>query len=152
MLMPRQGVGIRVMRLVLLCRTGLVVEGAQAFLRLQAVHDFQLTSLRSCVVRHRVLPRRGWMPVPDRWVQIIRGPRPCAERWPKFVRSASTPTQPFREQAPVGLWRQNEKPRASVPPDVAAAKQRVGGLEAAVAALAAVGTVDGPEVQFLKEL
>ena len=32
--------GIRVMRLVLLCRTGLVVEGAEALLRLQAVHDF----------------------------------------------------------------------------------------------------------------
>ena len=67
------------------------------------------------------------------------------------ARSASTPTQPFREQAPVGRWRQNENPRASVPPDVAAAKQRVGGLEAAGAALSAVGTVDGPEVQFLKE-
>ena len=42
---------------------------------------------------------------------------------------------------------------ASVPPEVAiaAAKKRVGGLDAAVAALAAVGTIDGPEVQFLKE-
>ena len=34
---------------------------------------------------------------------------------------------------------------------MAAAKQRVGGLEAAVAALASVGTVDGPGVQVLKE-
>ena len=89
------------------------------------------------------------MPVPDGWVQIIRGPRPPAERWPKIVRA-----EPALLRSHFGSrhqWRQNEKPPASVPPDVAAAKQRVGGLEAAVAALAAVGTVDGPEVHFLKE-
>ena len=103
------------------------------------------------------MPRRGWVTAPDGWVQIIRGPRPPAERWPKSVRAASAgaskPWQQVQGQAPVGRWRQSEKPRSSVPPEVtmAAAKKRVGGLEAAVAALAAVGTVDGPEVQVLKE-
>ena len=58
-----------------------------------------------------------------------------------------------RGQTVPGRWRQPLKPRGSVPPDVAieVAKQSVSGLEGALAALAAVGTVDGPEVQFLKE-
>ena len=98
------------------------------------------------------MPRRGWVTAPDGWVQIIRGPRPPSQLWPKTVRvasaGASKPRQQIQGQAPVGRWRQSEKPRSSVPPEVsmAAAQKRVGGLEA-VAALAAVGTVDGPEVQ-----
>ena len=52
----------------------------------------------------------------------------------------------------MGRWQQSEKPRSSVPEvAIAAAKKRVGGLEAAVAALAAVGTVYGSEVQVLRE-
>ena len=107
--------------------------------------------------RRRVMPRRGWVTAPDGWVQIIRGPRPPSVRWPKTVCTASAgaskPWQQIQGQAPVGRWRQSEKPRSSVPPEVsiAAAQKRVGGLEAAVTALAAVGTVDGPEVQVLKQ-
>ena len=60
------------------------------------------------LVRRRVMPRRGWMPAPDGWVQIIRGPRPPAERWPKIVRVASTgapkPWQQIQVQAFVGRW------------------------------------------------
>ena len=114
--------------------------------------------LHFCILtRRRVMPRRGWVTAPDGWVQIIRGPRPPSERWPKTVRvasaGASKPRQQIQGQAPVGRWRQSEKPRSSVPPEVsmAAAQKRVGGLEAAVAVLAAVGTVDGPEVQVLKQ-
>ena len=92
------------------------------------------------------------MTAPHRWVQIICGPRPPAERW-KLMRAASAgaskPWQQVQRQAPVGRWR-SEKPRSSVPPEVMIAAKRVGGLEAAVAALAAVGTVDGPEVQVLE--
>ena len=67
--------------------------------------------------RRRVMPRRGWVPALDGWVQIIRGPRPPAERWPKIVRAASAgapkPWQQIQEQAPVGRWRQSEKPRST---------------------------------------
>ena len=92
--------------------------------------------------------RRGWLPAPDGWVQIVRGPRPPSERWPKARRTSTVSqnlSQVPRGQTVPGRWRQ--------PLDVAveAAKQRVSGLEGALAALAAVGTVDGPEVQFLKE-
>ena len=90
------------------------------------------------LVRRRIMPRRGWVTAPDGWVQIIRGPHPPAERWPKLVRAASAgaskPWQQVQGQAPVGRWRQSEKPRSSVPPEVtiAAAKKRVGGLESTV--------------------
>ena len=51
--------------------------------------------------------------------------------------------------APTGRWRQR-KMRSSMAPQVAeeAAKKKVGGIEAALAALAAVGTI-GPEVSML---
>ena len=66
----------------------------------------------------RVL-RRGWVTTRDGWVQIIRGPRPPAERWPQSVRAASAgaskPWQQVQGQASVGRWRQSEKPRSSVP-------------------------------------
>ena len=49
----------------------------------------------------------------------------------------------------------SDSPRTSpiVPPEVAAqaARKRVEGIEVALGALAAVGTVDGPEVQMLKD-
>ena len=56
------------------------------------------------------------------------------------------------ELARAGRWRQPPGGRVSVPPEVAAqaARKRVEGIEAALGALAAVGTVDGPEVQMLK--
>ena len=33
-------------------------------------------------VRRRTMPRRGWLPAPDGWVQIIRGPRLPSMKWP----------------------------------------------------------------------
>ena len=32
------------------------------------------------------MPRKGWSTAPDSWVQIIRGPRPPSESWPKVGR------------------------------------------------------------------
>ena len=64
------------------------------------------------------------------------------------------PSHAVRVQGvPQGGWRQSQKPRASVIPEVAteAAKKKVSGLEAALAALAVVGATDGPEVQALRE-
>ena len=50
------------------------------------------------------------MPAPDGRIQIIRGPRPPAERWPKVARTVSAaqpkPLQSPREQvAPSDRWR-----------------------------------------------
>ena len=39
-------------------------------------------------VRRRIMPRTGWpsVPVPDGWLQVIRGPRPKSEQWPQQSR------------------------------------------------------------------
>ena len=100
------------------------------------------------------MPRRGWSTAPDGWVQIIRGPRPPSESWPKVGRNSvdlhpkSNEVRSFK-----GRWRRPQQFRASPPPEVVveAAKKRVDGIEAALGALAAVGTTDGPEVQVLKD-
>ena len=38
-----------------------------------------------CIFASRLMGRRGWsaMPIPDGWVEVIRGPRPKAENWPR---------------------------------------------------------------------
>ena len=99
--------------------------------------------------RRRSMPRRGWLPASDGWVQILRGPRPPSENWP--MRCAPPPRAPIEARSRAGRWRQPQG--VSVPPEVAmqVARKRVEGIEAALGALAAVGTVDGPEVQMLKE-
>ena len=81
----------------------------------------------------------------------LRGPRPPSENWPR--RSAPPTRPPIEARTRAGRWRQPPGGRVSVPPEVAAqaARKRVEGTEAALGALAAVGTVDGPEVQMLKE-
>ena len=90
------------------------------------------------------------MDVPSGWIQVLRGPRPKAERWP----NAKPPIQGGREkvqsQVP-GRWRQE---RVRINPEVLRenAKRRVVGLEAAVAAMIANGIDEqSPEVATLKE-
>ena len=85
------------------------------------------------------------MDVPSGWIQVMRGPRPKAERWP----NAKPPIQGGREkvqsQAP-GRWRQE---RVRINPEVLRenAKRQVVGLEAAVAAMIANGIDEqSPEV------
>ena len=38
------------------------------------------------------MPRRGWLPAPDGWVQIIREPRPLSVKWPAASAGQSTCT------------------------------------------------------------
>ena len=100
------------------------------------------------------MPRKGWSTAPDGWVQIICGPRPPSESWPKVGRvSADLHPKLNQVRSFEGRWRRPLQSQASPPPEVVveAAKKRVDGIEAALGALAAVGTTDGPEVQVLKD-
>ena len=95
------------------------------------------------------------MPAPDGWVQVVRQPHLLVEHWPRVGRNESAvhtlPSHAGRGQiAPTGRWRQR-KMRSSMSLQVAeeAAKKKVGGIEAALAALVAVGTREGLEVSML---
>ena len=110
--------------------------------------------LSSVRVRCITMERRGRMPAPDGWVQVVREQHRPAEHWPRVGRNESAvhpmPSHAGRGQiAPTGRWHQR-KMRSSMSPQVVeeAAKKKVGGIEAALAALAAVGTT-GPEVSML---
>ena len=76
--------------------------------------------------------------------------RELAQSWPQFSRHSS---QVNEVRSFEGRWRRPQQFRASALPEVVveAAKKRVDGIEAALGALAAVGTIDGPEVQVLKD-
>ena len=83
----------------------------------------------------REMPRRGWSTAPDGWVQIIRGPRPLSESWPKVGRnSADLHPKSNEVRSFEGRWRRPQQFRASPPPEVVveAAKKRVDGIEAAL--------------------
>ena len=95
------------------------------------------------------------MPAPDGWVHDVREPHPPAERWPSVGRNESAvylmPSHSGRGQiAPTSRWCQRTM-RFGMSPEVAeeAAKTKVGGIEAALEALAAVRTTEGPEVSLL---
>ena len=101
------------------------------------------------LVRRRTMPRRGWTsyPTPSGWYEVIRGPRPKSVQWPKSsVRTAQVQQPPTK---PVRFLPQ----RVSQTPEQRSevAKQKVSGIEAALAALAAAGSTEGPEVTMLKE-
>ena len=90
---------------------------------------------------------------PSGWVQVLRGPRPRAEKWPSAAQKRSSTEIP--NSKPVGRWRQPgvqppEAARERGPdPDTALqeARRRVASLEAA---LQAMGDFQGPEVDVLK--
>ena len=60
-----------------------------------------------CVSVSRAMVRKGWssLDVPSGWVQIIRGPRPPSQRWPKS--SEQKPT--------IGRWQNHQNQEAKVP-------------------------------------
>ena len=104
-----------------------------------------------CVLVRRVMPRRGWVPTPDGWVQFIRGPRPPAERWPESMRAASTgASKPQVQGQAMGRGRQSENP----PIQTCLPKSRLRlrrSLKAAVTTLAAVGTGRSRSASFVRE-
>ena len=104
--------------------------------------------------RRRTMPRRGWLPAPDGWVQIIRGPRPPSAKWPVATATRQS-SNTVKKQGDVGgaqrpqargRWRQ---PPARVSPRVLAKprRKRVAQLEGALKASDATG----PEVTMIQE-
>ena len=111
------------------------------------------------------MPRRGWqaIEVPSGWYEVIRGPRPPSQKWPRASPHQSAQSrQPLSGSGPPvrqgGRWGQRrgigrvgqpgQPNRAPSPPKVAisAARQRVVQLETALAALGDTG----PEVTMLQ--
>ena len=93
------------------------------------------------------------MDVPSGWVQFIRGPRPKSVQWPKSsgrnpsavqIQQPRGPPKPA-QSPPERSVRQSPEQRSEV------VKQKVSGIEAALAALAAAGSTEGPEVKALQE-
>ena len=65
----------------------------------RVVRQFVFGSVFVTLVRRRVMPCRGWMPVPEGGgggVQIIRGPRPLAGRWSRGTQMVSGSEVPIR--------------------------------------------------------
>ena len=113
--------------------------------------------------------RRGWsvMEVPDGWVQVLRGPRPPAVRWPKAekVSKESSAVQQRERQSgpkwggrpvpvqqssggPSGRWRVGSEPQRVSPDAVRqAARDRVAKLQQALEVL---GDISGAEVDGLR--
>ena len=92
------------------------------------------------------MPRGGWKsaPVLDGWVQIVRGPRPKSDKWPKVGQQAVRPGNSKRSQSAAGdstkqksAWDVPLLQAPSRPPDrvSAEATEEVHRLEAALSAL-----------------
>ena len=101
------------------------------------------------------MSRKGWstLEVPDGWLQVIRGPRPPAVRWPKAPRGRGQdrPQNLNKKEANKG----SSQPQAPVPevrrrpPQVSpAAQERVVRLQTAVDAL---GDDNSPEAKMLRD-
>ena len=121
------------------------------------------------------MPRKGWssIPVSDGWLQVLRGPRPPAAKWPRASKPPSVGPATNQSHAKV---RSLEAALAALGPDdsttkaeveavlrrakegcvvtrvdpdtrVAAARERVARLERA---LAAMEDSEGPEVTSLR--
>ena len=113
------------------------------------------------------MPRRGWqaIEVPSGWYEVIRGPRPPSQKWPRASPTHSAQSgQPLAGSSPpsrpvVGRWGhrrgvgrvgqsgQPERARSSPEVAISAARQRVVQLEAALAAL---WETQGPETTMLQ--
>ena len=99
----------------------------------------------------RLMGRRGWstMPVPEGWVQVIRGPRPKSVQWPRAPKGLKHQQQRQPGATQQGRWRQPhvqgrqgqpQAPKTGIRaphPDekVAVAQERVSKLEAALRAV-----------------
>ena len=83
------------------------------------------------------------MLVPDGWVQVIRGPRPKAENWPRSKPSVVVQKGAQGRQAKSSGMRPFRDPSVKI----TTARERLSKLEAALAAMTGM---DGPEVEFLR--
>ena len=96
------------------------------------------------------MPRRGWLPAPDGWVQIICGPHPPSAKRPKASVQVTN-----AQQGDVGgprsqvRGRLRQQPgRVSAEVSFEAAQRRVAQIEGA---LRAFGDATGPEVKMLQD-
>ena len=126
------------------------------------------------------MPRKGWssIPVSDGWLQVLRGPRPPAAKWPRAskpqptghaklgpVTSSSQSKVRSLEAALAALGPDDSTTKAEVEAALRRAKQggvvtrvdpdtRVAAARERVArlerALAAMGDIEGPEVSILR--
>ena len=149
-----------------ICAVAILVQAI--LLEFSVVHAQSSGVLFSVQWRLVRVPRRGWqaIEVPSGWYEVIRGPRPQAQKWP-FAPSRQ-PTQQSRQSqsGPAsarqgGRWgprrgagsvgrqelHQSRRVRASPEVVLSSAGERVVKLEAALAAL---GVVGGPEVILLQ--
>ena len=91
--------------------------------------------------------RKGWssIEVPGGWLQVVRGPRPPASKWPQAQRTPSAAVQkapPSERQG--GRWRNR-----GVDPDTKMAEAHAK-VERLQKALDALGNLGGPEVDAIK--
>ena len=97
------------------------------------------------------MPRKGWtsIDVPDGWLQVLRGKRPPAQKWPKAERKSAVPQPLAQRGSRVPAHTPGQGSRVPKDPDtfIAEARARVGKLEVAINAF---GEND-PAVSFLKE-
>ena len=114
-----------------------------------------------CVLVSRTMVRKGWtvMEVPNGWLQVLRGPRPPAARWPKAEKKSSQDS--LQQRAPpsgvrptpassggrTGRWRAGQEQRASPDAVRQEARERVVKLQRALEVL---GETSGPEVDGLR--
>ena len=103
--------------------------------------------------------RKGWtvMEVPNGWLQVLRGLRPPAVRWPKAEKKVSP--DPSQQRAPSavrptpvnggrsGRWRVSQEQRANPDTVRQEARERVAKLQRALEVL---GESSGPEVDGLR--
>ena len=108
------------------------------------------------------MPRKGWttMVVTNGWLQVLRGPRPPAARWPKAEKASKDhgtveqrERQPSARVTPTssggrsGRWRTGQEQRASPDTVRQEARERVVKLQRALEVL---GDTSGPEVDSLQ--
>ena len=81
------------------------------------------------------MPRKGWsaMQVPEGWLQVIRGPRPPAQKWPRARQPAPRVGQKVHQH----VQRSQQVPHVPMDPDafIANARSRASKLEAAMQAV-----------------
>ena len=59
------------------------------------------------LARRRTMLRRGWLPAPDGWVQIIRGPRPPSVKWPSATATRQSSNTVKKQGQPPGPARRS---------------------------------------------
>ena len=101
------------------------------------------------------MPRKGWstVEVPDGWLQVIRGPRPPAVRWPKAPRGRGLDSSTKKDakgssQPPQPAQRPVPEVRRGPPQVSPVAQERVVRLQTAVDAL---GDDNSPEAKMLRD-